>query len=402
MLRTIIIGPDARQAQLLENAIGALANEVAVSRVIPNYPDEGELIRTLRTHAPDVIFISFEKGDAAGKVVESVMQEVEGVQFVAYHKVCDATTLREIMRAGVRELVAEPFELSALVESLRNVKSLVEQKPPLYTSKGRIYSFLPAKAGSGATTLALNLSGALARVSDKRVLLSDLDLSSGILRFLLKIRNEHAIMEAVNHLHELDENLWQQLVTTVAKLDVLHSGPMNPNVRVDPAQVHDLSQFWLRNYDVVCVDLSGNLERYSLEIIRDSQQVFLVCTPEVPSLHLTREKLAFLKTLDLDTRVSVVLNRVSKQAPLSTQQVQDVLGVPVMHNFINDYLVVNRATTAGEFVDVKSKLGRQFEELASSLLNKTLSESGSKRKFLEFLAAPAQALAGGRGIPSSR
>lgn len=402
MLRTIIIGPDARQAQLLENAIGALANEVAVSRVIPNYPDEGELIRTLRTHAPDVIFISFEKGDAAGKVVESVMQEVEGVQFVAYHKVCDATTLREIMRAGVRELVAEPFELSALVESLRNVKTLVEQKPPLYTSKGRIYSFLPAKAGSGATTLALNLSGALARVSDKRVLLSDLDLSSGILRFLLKIRNEHAIMEAVNHLHELDENLWQQLVTTVAKLDVLHSGPMNPNVRVDPAQVHDLSQFWLRNYDVVCVDLSGNLERYSLEIIRDSQQVFLVCTPEVPSLHLTREKLAFLKTLDLDTRVSVVLNRVSKQAPLSTQQVQDVLGVPVMHNFINDYLVVNRATTAGEFVDVKSKLGRQFEELASSLLNKTLSESGSKRKFLEFLAAPAQALAGGRSVPSSR
>jgi hypothetical protein len=33
---------------------------------------------------------------------------------------------------------------------------------------------------------------------------------------------------------------------------------MNPNVRVDPQQVHDLGQFWLRNYDVVCVDLSGN------------------------------------------------------------------------------------------------------------------------------------------------
>ena len=173
-------------------------------------------------------------------------------------------------------------------------------------------------------------------------------------------------------------------------------------MRVDPAQVHDLDQFWLRNYDVACVDLSGNLERYSLEIIRDSQQVFLVCTPEVPSLHLTREKLAFLKTLDLDSRVSVVLNRVSKQSLLTPQQVQDVLGVPVMHNFVNDYLAVNRATTAGEFVDPKSKLGRQFEELASSLLNKSAVESGSKNKFLEFLSAPAQALAGGRGIPSSR
>jgi pilus assembly protein CpaE len=402
MLRTVIIGPDARQAQLLEKALSALANELTVIRTLLAYPDEGELIRTLRTYAPDVIFLSFEKGETAMKVVERVNLEVEGVQFVAYHQDCDATTLREIMRAGVRELVAEPFELSALVESLRNVKTLVEQKPPMYTAKGRIYSFLPAKAGSGATTMALNLSAALSRVVNARVLLADLDLSSGILRFLLKIRNEHAIMEVLDHMHELDENLWQQLVTTVNKMDVLHSGPLNPNVRVEPSQIHDLAQFWLRNYDVVCVDLSGNLERYSLEILRDSQQVFLVCTPEVPSLHLTREKLAFLKTLDLDSRVSVVLNRVSKQSLLTPQQVQDVLGVPVMHNFINDYQVVNTATRAGEFVDPKSKLGMQFAELANTLLNRPMVETPSKRKFLEFLSAPTQALVGTRSAPSSR
>ena len=400
MLRTVIIGPDARQAQLLEKALSALANELSVSRVLLNYPDEGDLIRTLRTYAPEVIFLSFEKGDLAMKVVERVFQEVEGVQFIAYHRDCDAGTLREIMRAGVRELVHEPFELSALVESLRNVKMLVEQKPPMYSAKGRIYSFLPAKAGSGATTMALNLGGALARMANTRVLLADLDLSSGILRFLLKIRNEHAIMEVIEHMHELDENLWQQLVTTVAKLDVLHSGPLNPNVRVDPAQIHDLAQFCLRNYDAVCVDMSGNLERYSLEILRDSQQVFLVCTPEVPSLHLTREKLAFLKTLDLDSRVSVVLNRVSKQSLLTPQQVEDVLGVPVKLNFINDYQVVNAATRAGEFVDPKSKLGLQFAELASSLLNRSTAETASKRKFLEFLSAPSQALVGTRSAPS--
>lgn len=400
MLRTAIIGPDAKQATQLEKALSALANELTVSRILLNYPDEGELIRTLRTYAPDVIFISFERGETAMKVVERVNQEVEGVQFVAYHRDCDAATLREIMRAGVRELVAEPFELSALVESLRNVKTLVEQKPPMYSSKGRIYSFLPAKAGSGATTMALNLSAALSRVGNTRVLLSDLDLSSGILRFLLKIRNEHAIMEVLEHLHELDENLWMQLVTTVGQVDVLHSGPLNPNVRVDPSQIHDVAQFWLRNYDVVCVDLSGNMERYSLEILRDSQQVFLVCTPEVPSLHLTREKLAFLKTLDLDSRVSIVLNRVSKQSLLTPQQVQDVLGVPVMHNFINDYQVVNTATRAGDFIDAKSKLGVQFAELAGTLLNKPMVETASKRKFLEFLSAPTQALVGTRGAHS--
>jgi hypothetical protein len=33
-----------------------------------------------------VIFISFEKGDSAHKIVERVLQEVEGIQFVAFHK----------------------------------------------------------------------------------------------------------------------------------------------------------------------------------------------------------------------------------------------------------------------------------------------------------------------------
>src|SRR5665213_2590202 len=100
MLRTIIIGPDARQAQLLEKALSALANELSVVRTVLNYPDEGELIRALRTYAPEVIFLSFEKGDLAMKVVERVIQDVEGVQFIAYHRDCDAATLREIMRAG--------------------------------------------------------------------------------------------------------------------------------------------------------------------------------------------------------------------------------------------------------------------------------------------------------------
>ena len=74
MLRTIIIGPDARQAQLLEQSLSALANELTVSRILLNYPDEGELVRTLRTYAPEVVFISFEKGEAAMKVVERVNQ----------------------------------------------------------------------------------------------------------------------------------------------------------------------------------------------------------------------------------------------------------------------------------------------------------------------------------------
>ncbi len=65
----------------------------------------------------------------------------------------------------------------------------------------------------------------------------------------------------------------------------------------------------------------------------------LVCTPEVASLHLAKEKLAFLKSVDLHGRVSVLLNRVHRKAVLGAEKVQDLLGVPVFRSFSNDYLV---------------------------------------------------------------
>jgi hypothetical protein len=49
MLRTIIIGPDAKQAQQLEKAVGALANEVSVSRFCP-------IIRT-KAYCPHASFL---------------------------------------------------------------------------------------------------------------------------------------------------------------------------------------------------------------------------------------------------------------------------------------------------------------------------------------------------------
>ena len=56
----------------------------------------------------------------------------------------------------------------------------------------------------------------MARRKDARVLLSDFDLNSGMMRFLLKLENSHSVPEACEHADEMDENLWPQLVTKVS------------------------------------------------------------------------------------------------------------------------------------------------------------------------------------------
>jgi pilus assembly protein CpaE len=390
LLRSIIISPDAELAARLEAAL-TRTGEVSVNRVLDRYPVAIDLVRTIRAHAPEVLFLNFESLEKAQELVAFAEKQWEGLQIIAIHRTCDAKLLRETMRVGVREFLADPFERSLLMDSLDHVKTLLERKPPTLGATTQVFSFLPSKAGVGTSTLALNISASMARRPSTRVLLSDFDLNSGMMRFLLNLRNEYSVVDAVEHSLEIDENLWPQLVTTMDQLDVLHAGRVNPNLRIEGTQIRNLVEFMRRNYDVLCFDLSGNLEKYSMELMQESKRILLVVTPEIPSLHLAREKLHFLRGFDLESRVSVVLNRCLKKPLFTKAQVEELLGLPVVQSFANDYNGVNKAMTAGKWIEPDSDMGRQFDEFSKSLIEKK-SAPKEPKKFLEFLSTPSRLL----------
>jgi Flp pilus assembly CpaE family ATPase len=173
---------------------------------------------------------------------------------------------------------------------------------------------------------------------------------------------------------------------------VLHAGRVNPNLRIEGTQIRNLVEFMRRNYDALCFDLSGNLEKYSMELMQESKRIMLVVTPEIPSLHLAREKLHFLRGFDLESRVSVVLNRCHKKPLFTKPQVEELLGLPVVQTFPNDYEGVNKAMTAGKWLEPESDMGQQFAEFAKGLFEKKAVPKEPK-KFLEFLSTPNRLLA---------
>ncbi len=106
-------------------------------------------------------------------------------------------------------LLSPPFESAAVLEALRRIGDQVQQNPPSYESTDSVFAFLPAKAGSGATTIAVNTSLAIARMKDTKVLLADLDLNSGLVGFMLSLNDTpHSIVDAAENSADLDENLW--------------------------------------------------------------------------------------------------------------------------------------------------------------------------------------------------
>ena len=114
---------------------------------------------------------------------------------------------------------------------------------------------------------------------------------------------------------------------------------------------------------------------------------------QIPTLHLARQKIQLLTSMDLGDRVFVLLNRAQKRPIITPQQIEQLLGVPVFMEFPNDYQGVHQAVASGREVDKASELGRQFTKLSYSLMETTPARLGpaKKKKFLEYFSlSPAR------------
>src|SRR5579862_9354718 len=201
MLRGIIICPDVDLNERLE-AILTETGIVGITRTLDRYPNGLELLRFLRAHAPQVVFVSTESTAKAMEIAREVEKNTPGVQIVAISRFVDPQILLEVMRAGIREFASLPFDRQALVDALVRIKDAVLAKPPAIEATNQVYSFLPSKAGVGTSTIAMNTAVAMSRVQDANILLSDFDLNSGMVRFMLKLDSAYCVTDAAEHRSE--------------------------------------------------------------------------------------------------------------------------------------------------------------------------------------------------------
>jgi len=386
MLRGLLISPDTELASALAASLGE-TNQAGIVKALDRYPGEVELMRIVMAHAPQVIFVSTESLNKLFEMVKTLESQAQGIQVVAIGRSCDPSLLMELMRFGIREYLPAPFVRETVFESMSRLEELVNKNPPNLSITDQLYTFLPAKQGVGASTVALNTAWALGTHKDTSTLLMDMDLTSGIIGFMLKLNPVRTVIDAAQNAHNLDESLWPQLVSRKGPLEILPTGGLNPEFRVDSTQIRYMFDFARRHHSAICVDLSGNLERYSVEIMHESKRIFMIVTPEIPTLHLAREKLKYLQNIELGDRISVVLNRNHKRAVISPDQVENLLGVPVMTCLSNDYQGVHRSLQAGRAVESASELGRQFAAFANTILDKSNHAHEPKtRRLVDYLS----------------
>jgi pilus assembly protein CpaE len=172
----------------------------------------------------------------------------------------------------------------------------------------------------------------------------------------------------MQHAEHLDLALWNSLTVNYGGVDILPSPAAPYADPIDSGRLRILVDHARRLYDWVILDLPSVFHRTSLMAVSDCEQAFLVTTPELPSLHLTRKAMTLIDQLGFPRdRFRVLVNRVDKRDDIGTDAMEKLFNCPVHASLPNDYFSLHRVVTLGQPLGNDGELGKSIENVTSKL-----------------------------------
>jgi pilus assembly protein CpaE len=305
-------------------------------------------------------------------LLKGLLEAGPELSVIGLHRSNDPETILQCLRAGAAEFLSSPFPAQDLRQAvLRIAKRRSVQIRPAATRRGKLLAFAPVKGGSGSTTLACSVAYQIRKETQHRVLLADLSLSAGVIGFLLRLKSQYTVIDALRHSNQLDEALWKSLVVEHRGVDVLVAPDRPEPALIEAYPVEAVLEFARSLYDFVIVDLETICDSLGMIAVNAADQIHLVCSPDMPSLYLMRCTIPLLEEMGRSRdQIRVLVNRLHRRSELSIEDMERIFRAGVAATFPEDTTGVERAQREGSTAAESSDLGRSARRYVADLLGK--------------------------------
>ena len=378
---TIAVALEARE---LRDEVESAFRDLPV-RIVLEEQDPALLVAGVEKLRPDVVLLDISR--FAGPLEEAVrrLKEVStGAMIIVLHLSAEPEKILASMRAGANEYLFPPLGTNLRAALERKSGERTEKRGGV-RGKGKSIGFLSAKGGCGATTIACHVAVELGRHAAQHVMLADLDLSSGMISFLMRSQSPYTVLDAVNNLHRLDLNYWKALCSNGHPgLEVISAPgagamPQAP----EPKQLRHILSFARSNYDWTVVDLGRGVSPVAMTAFDEIDEVYLVSTMDMPALHAaTQVARALVGSNYGRNRIRLILNRTPARPDTTPRELEKVLGHPIYAMLPDDYAALCDSYCDGRLLVAGSTLARHLSRLAHKIAGTP--EEKSRRRFSFF------------------
>jgi pilus assembly protein CpaE len=327
-----------------------------------------------RDSAPPDLLVVDIRGDETAAVnnLESLRAWAPNASIFAVAGQADPNLILKAMRAGVNEFLVWPPSEDGYNDAIRRAASrrvAAQDSGPL----ARTMAFFGAKGGCGTTTVSVNCGVDVARMTKRPTVIVDLKPGLGEVALFLGVRPKYSLLDAIDNLPRLDKHMLQSLVVKhKSGLEILAgSDQFDRPAAADAGAIGEVFRVLGRNYEFVLVDAGNQINQQSVAALTTADEVFLVVTPDVPSIRNAQRLLNRMRQLGASKEsVRILLNRAAEPYPIPPKQIEGALGHAIHHTFASDYKVVSTALNSGVPLaqSGKTDLAAQFDRFSRDLL----------------------------------
>lgn len=247
-------------------------------------------------------------------------------------EVCDETTnvvvigqrndvqlYRSLISQGVAEYLVAPISMLEIMEIVGTLFTNPEADP-----LGTSMAFIGAKGGVGSSTIAHNVSWAIAKNFSSDVVLADLDLPFGTANIDFDQDPAQGVAEAVFSSDRIDDTFLDRLLARCSDHLSLLAAPSTLDREYD-FHTDDFTQLLevaQRGTPNVIIDMPHQWTGWTKKVLADADKIVITATPDLASLRNTKNLIDTLATVrPNDDPPMLVLNQcnVPKRPEISVE-----------------------------------------------------------------------------------
>lgn len=312
-----------------------------------------------------------------------------GTKVVVIGHVNDVQLYRDLLRRGVSEYLIAPLGALDLLRTLSELYVAPEAR-----HLGRIIAVVGAKGGVGASTVAHNLSWAIARNLDASTVIVDLDIAWGTAGLNFNQDPPQGIAEAVFAPERLDANLLDRLLSRCGDNLALLAAPavLDRTIDLDEEALDQLLELLRASVPCIVLDVPHQWSSWIRRTLVGADEILVVAEPELASLRNTKNIVDLSRsTRPNDAVARLVLNQVGmpKRPEINAGEFAKAVGIEVLSTIPFDAQLFGTAANNGQMiaeVQAGSKVNEAFMQIASALTGRGEAKRGRRSLFDPLVA----------------
>lgn len=339
-IRFVICDPNKSAREITAKMLSSI-DSVWLQAECSGYSAIEEILSSSQT---DLLVVGIDSGiDDAIKMIQWTATHSPDTAIIALSSHNDGQTILNVMRAGAREFLNAPVEMTELVKAIQRVTNLSsDSQGESNRTKSSLIAVAGVTGGVGTTSIAVNLAASLAADPMHSVALSDLDLSVGDVDIFLDCIPEYTLLDVANNVGRLDLSLLKKSMTKHESGVYILPRPVSlqDNQKIDPERIQRVLGLLKAAFTHLVVDLSKYYSPMDTAALHAADHILLVTQLDLPCLrNIVRLLLSFEEFQIPKEKVKILVNRsgLDSSNQISIKKAEETIGKNIYWQIPNDY-----------------------------------------------------------------